>query len=413
MRFWRNTSIATLAPGASATLPNGTLGYEWDEDRDNGFRPPGLIRMSDTTVSGVDYLQDHGSTYASGTANHALTLYRHASGALVFGAGTVQWSWGLDSNHDRGSAAPSLPMQQATVNLFADMGVQPLTLQPGLSAASASADTSAPTSTITSPAHSSGVPANTFVTISGTATDGGGGTVGGVEVSVDGGATWQRATGRGTWTYSWQTGSPRTVSIFSRAVDDSGNLEQPGTGITVTVGVGTVTCPCSIWTPTQVPTGAGRRDGSQVELGTRFRSDVTGFITGVRFYKHAQNTGTHVGNLWTATGTRLSTVTFSGESASGWQEATLPVAGGDHGRRLLRGLVQLEPGHLRRDDGYFTATGVDNGPLHAPRDGDGRRRTGSTGTGERLSEPRPVKARTTGWTWSSSRQSAPTRRHRS
>ena len=40
-----------------------------------------------------------------GTANHALTLYRHASGALVFGAGTVQWSWGLDSNHDRGSAA--------------------------------------------------------------------------------------------------------------------------------------------------------------------------------------------------------------------------------------------------------------------------------------------------------------------
>ena len=183
--------------------------------------------MSDTTVSGVDYLQDYGSTYASGTANHALTLYRHPSGALVFGAGTVQWSWGLDSNHDRGALAPSVAMQQATLNLFADMGVQPLTLQPGLSAATASADTTAPTSTITSPAHSSGVPANTFVTISGTATDGGGGTVAGVEVTVDGGTTWQRATGRGSWTYSWQTGSPRTVSIFSRASDDSGNLEQP------------------------------------------------------------------------------------------------------------------------------------------------------------------------------------------
>ena len=93
----------TSAPGASPTLPDGTLGYEWDEDLDNGFRPAGPVRLSDTTVSGVEYLQDYGSTYASGTANHALTLYRHASGALVFGAGTVQWSWGLDGNHDRGS----------------------------------------------------------------------------------------------------------------------------------------------------------------------------------------------------------------------------------------------------------------------------------------------------------------------
>ena len=51
MRFWRNTSVATLAPGTVATLPLGTLGYEWDEDLDNGFRPPGLMRLSDTTVS--------------------------------------------------------------------------------------------------------------------------------------------------------------------------------------------------------------------------------------------------------------------------------------------------------------------------------------------------------------------------
>ena len=143
--------------------------------------------MSDTTVSGVDYLQDYGSTYGPGTANHALTLYRHASGALVFGAGTVQWSWGLDSNHDRGSAAPNLAMQQATINLFADMGAHPLTPQSGLATANPSTDTSAPTSAITSPAarrqrarqyhrhdlrHGGGR---------------GGGVVGGVEVSVDGG----------------------------------------------------------------------------------------------------------------------------------------------------------------------------------------------------------------------------------
>ena len=43
-------SVATLAAGATATLPNGTLGYEWDEDLDNGVAPAGSIRLSSTTV---------------------------------------------------------------------------------------------------------------------------------------------------------------------------------------------------------------------------------------------------------------------------------------------------------------------------------------------------------------------------
>ena len=39
MRFWRNTNIATLSPGQTATLPNGTLGYEWDTDAGQWFPP--------------------------------------------------------------------------------------------------------------------------------------------------------------------------------------------------------------------------------------------------------------------------------------------------------------------------------------------------------------------------------------
>ena len=102
LRLWRNTSIANLAPGETATLTEGTLGYEWDEDLDNGFRPAGLIDLSSTTLS-VEKLLDYGSTYGPGQqATHHLTLYRAPSGALVFGAGTVQWSWGLDKEHDRG-----------------------------------------------------------------------------------------------------------------------------------------------------------------------------------------------------------------------------------------------------------------------------------------------------------------------
>src|SRR4051812_23503303 len=49
MRFWRNTSEATLAAGTTATLPAGTLGYEWDIDADNGFRPAGTFGLSTAT----------------------------------------------------------------------------------------------------------------------------------------------------------------------------------------------------------------------------------------------------------------------------------------------------------------------------------------------------------------------------
>src|SRR5262249_41277637 len=140
MRFWRGTSVATLASGASATLPLGTLGYEWDEDLDNGSRPPRIVRLSTATYTVPPKLQDYGSTYASGSATHHMTLYRHSSGALVFGAGTEQWPWGLDADHDFAAPAADVRMQQASVNLFADMGVQPTTLQAGLTAATASSD---------------------------------------------------------------------------------------------------------------------------------------------------------------------------------------------------------------------------------------------------------------------------------
>jgi hypothetical protein len=131
MPFWRDSGVGTA-------LPEGTLGYEWDSDKNNGYRPPGLVDLSATTVTGtkdapVQVLIDNGSTYDSlGTASHSLTLYRAPSGALVFGAGTVQWAWGLDTLHDRDPSEVSRPMQQATLNLFADMHVQPATRQSDL-----------------------------------------------------------------------------------------------------------------------------------------------------------------------------------------------------------------------------------------------------------------------------------------
>ena len=77
----------------------------------------------------------------------------------------------------------------------------------------------------------------------------------------------------------------------------------------------------SFWPGTAVPGTPADADSGSVELGLRFSSSAAGSVTGVRFYKGPNNTGTHVGHLWSANGTLLASVTFTNETASGWQQA--------------------------------------------------------------------------------------------
>jgi hypothetical protein len=77
----------------------------------------------------------------------------------------------------------------------------------------------------------------------------------------------------------------------------------------------------SFWINSTTPSTPEAIDAASVTLGLKFYSDVAGSVTGVRFYKGARNTGTHIGILWSNTGAKLATVTFSGETASGWQQA--------------------------------------------------------------------------------------------
>jgi hypothetical protein len=315
LRLWRNTPVASLTAGQSATLGAGlgTLGYEWDVDTDNGFRPAGQFQLSSTTNTNAEIFTDYGSTTKlGGTATHNLVMYKAASGALVFGAGTVQWAWGLDNTWT--GAGTDRTMQQATVNLFADMGAQPFSLISGLVAASPSVDTTAPTSHITSPAPGANLTDSSSVTIQGTASDTGGGVVAGVEVSTDGGSTWHPANGTTNWSYTWSAHAGTSVTLKSRAVDDSGNLESAASGPTINVA-----CPCTLF-GSVAPTAADGADPNSTEVGLKFTSDRFGTINGIRFYKAAANTGTHVGNLWTAGGQLLASATFSGETATGWQQ---------------------------------------------------------------------------------------------
>jgi len=363
MRFWRNTRVANVG----GTLADGSLGYEWDEDLDNGSRPGGLIHLSSTTMSGIEKVIDFGAHTGTGTATHSLTLYRHSSGAFVFGAGTVQWAWGLDGNHDRGGSTPDQAMQQATVNLLADMGVQPGSVQNGanntlLITSAASSDHTPPTSGITGPTGAVG--SGSRVTVTGTASDTGGGSVAAVEVSFDNGASWHTAQGTTAWTYQWQPGAIGTVTIKSRGIDDSGNVETPSAGLSVTVNAGVCPCP-SLFPAASIPTVASVDDPNPVELGMKFRSDVGGTVTGVRFYRGANNLGTHIGNLWTVSGTLLATAQFvETDSNPGWQQVLFSTPVGISPNTTY--VVSYHSGgNYAADGAYFATAGVDASPLHA------------------------------------------------
>jgi hypothetical protein len=72
----------------------------------------------------------------------------------------------------------------------------------------------------------------------------------------------------------------------------------------------------------QVPTSVQAVASS--ESGTRFSSSRAGTIQAIRFYKMAGETGTHIGRIWDdATGALLASVTFTNETASGWQTQAL------------------------------------------------------------------------------------------
>ncbi|WP_109209662.1 MULTISPECIES: DUF4082 domain-containing protein [Microbacterium] len=320
-RMWRNTNLTSLAAGTTAALAPHTVGYESNEVSDNGFSPGGLIRLSTTVGPTPQYLTDYGNTVVPGTTRHNVTLYKAPSGALVFSAASIQWGWGLDQEHD-GAGAPADPrMQQAQVNLLADMGAQPGSLMTGLVAATKSTDVTAPTTTITSPTADQTVANGTSVTVTGTASDSGGGRVAGVEVSTDGGATWRPAVGTDTWTYTYVQQGSGTASIIARAIDDSANFSAAGVKRTVTV-----TGPFSALGDI-VPAIPSANDTQAVELGLRFVPDFDGYVAGVRFYKGSTNVGTHVGALWNSSGALLNSATFTNESATGWQSVqfTSPV----------------------------------------------------------------------------------------
>jgi hypothetical protein len=127
-------------------------------------------------------------------------------------------------------------------------------------------------------------------------------------------------------------------------------------------------CPCSIW-QNGAPTGSiDAPDTSAVTLGLQFQASNSGNVIGIRFYKEADNTGAHIGSLWTASGTLLATGTFSNESASGWQELdfTSPVAISANTTYVVS--YHTDVGHYAHTSNGLPSA-VTNGPLTALANG--------------------------------------------
>ena len=114
-----------------------------------------------------------------------------------------------------------------------------------------------------------------------------------------------------------------------------------------------VACPCSIWGAGVTPATPDSGDASSTELGVKFTSEVFGTVTGIRFYKSAANTGTHIGSLWTASGTLLASATFTGETASGWQQVNFSSPSRSSPNTTYVVAYLAPKGHYSADIDYF------------------------------------------------------------
>ena len=127
----------------------------------------------------------------------------------------------------------------------------------------------------------------------------------------------------------------------------------------------------TIWPSTIVPATFDSGFRGSAELGVSFKADTSGTITAIRFYKSAANTGLHLGHLWSQTGALLATVTFSGETSSGWQQASFSTPVAITANTVYVASYQTTTGHWSVNWNYFATSGANNPPLHALQNGSG------------------------------------------
>ncbi|HMJ36868.1 MAG TPA: Ig-like domain-containing protein [Baekduia sp.] len=124
-RLWRYTPAADQVAGGTTSIGTDIVGWEWDSRANNGQEPAGVTTVASSPVTG-HLSQNNGASWAPGSGTQMTTIYRASGGGLVFATGTNHWGRGLAPNID-GKGGVNAQVQQATVNVLADMGVTPAT----------------------------------------------------------------------------------------------------------------------------------------------------------------------------------------------------------------------------------------------------------------------------------------------
>jgi hypothetical protein len=160
-------------------------------------------------------------------------------------------------------------------------------------------------------------------------------------------------------------GSTTYTATVSGAQNRSGiPISGPASWTFTTAGAA---CPCSLWPSTARPAVPSSSDSGAVNVGLQFSPAVDGWVSGIRFYKGPGNTGSHIGQLWSADGTLLGKVTFTSESASGWQEADFSSPIAVSANTTYVASYFAPNGGYAYTAGGFADSGVSNGPLTAPQ----------------------------------------------
>jgi hypothetical protein len=190
-----------------------------------------------------------------------------------------------------------------------------------------------------------------------------------VERSANGSTGWTQigSTAAGTTSYQDTGLSARTTYYYRvRASGTGSNSAYSNTASATTTGaLSTGTSSVSLWGNATTPQEDSYSSGSY-ELGEKIRTDVSGTVSALRFYKQSWMNGyTHVGHLWSSNGVLLASATFRGESASGWQQVTLsrPVAIAANTVYIVS--FSSGGGYFGISSNYFSLSGVDSGSLHA------------------------------------------------
>ena len=144
---------------------------------------------------------------------------------------------------------------------------------------------------------------------------------------------------------------------------NDGTLSSATQTTTVNVTGGPATA--SLFSPSATPGTITENDPNAVDLGVKFQASTNGTISGILFYKGPQNTGTHIGDLWSASGTLLASATFTNETASGWQQVNFSTPVSITAGTTYIASYHTNVGEYSANANYF-ANAHTSGPLTAP-----------------------------------------------